>query len=91
MITTSRYASLKTRFLAKRMARETGQPYLARGKKAIGSIVSHARKTGESIIEIVEEKDGEPYRAALVKVDALGKWEWAGERLLKSTDKVDNP
>ncbi|MEW6748486.1 MAG: hypothetical protein AB1295_02155 [Candidatus Micrarchaeota archaeon] len=76
---------METRSLAKRMAKESGQAYAARGKKAIGSMVEQARKTGDCSIEIVEELDGKPYKVAMLKVDELGNWEWAGERLLKPT------
>jgi len=91
LITTSRYPSAKTRSLAKRLADERGQRYLARGKRTIDSLVSYARRMGEDRIEIVEERDDEPARIAAIEVDETGRWRWAGESLLKSTEKVDNP
>lgn len=89
MITTSRYASAKTRSLARRMAREKGQRYLARGKRSIDSLVSYARRMGEETVSVVEEKDGEPASIAVIEVDEKGRWRWAGESLLKPTE--DSP
>lgn len=87
MITTSRYASENTRKLALRMARRLGQEYMARGKKTVDALASQARKAGDSKISIIEERGGKPERMAVIIVDELGRWRWAEEKLLNSTEK----
>ncbi|MEW6722866.1 MAG: hypothetical protein AB1324_06395 [Candidatus Micrarchaeota archaeon] len=84
MYTTSRYASSATRRLAKEMAGEAGEAYVARGKKSLDSLAAQARRAGEDTIKVVEEKGGLPFRIATAGVDALGRWRWMGERLLNS-------
>jgi rRNA maturation protein Rpf1 len=87
MITTSRYASEKTRRLALGMARRLGQAYVARGKKTVDALADLARKAGDAGISIIEERGGAPERIAIIIVDELGRWRWAEERLLNSTEK----
>jgi rRNA maturation protein Rpf1 len=89
MITTSRYVSKKTREFAKSLAREGNERYVARGKKTIDSLVDDARKKGEESIGVIEERGGEATLLARIKVDERGRWSWAGERLLKMTEKKD--
>ena len=87
MITTSRYASLKTRTLAKSMADENGEIYVARGKKTIDALAAYARRVGEGRITLIEEKGGIAHTLALIDVDARGGWSWTEERLLKIAEK----
>ena len=77
MITTSRYASEKTRKLARRIADKLGTFYTSRGKKTIDSIVEYARKKGESEVYVVQEEDGVPVYISVIEVSELGEWKWA--------------
>jgi len=78
--TTSRYASGDTRTFARRLAEKKGEPYVARGKRTMAELAAFARRTGEETITVVEEKAGGPAVLCTAKVDALGRWSWAGER-----------
>ena len=80
MITTSRYASAGTRRLARSMAEESGERYVARGKKTIESLAQEARRQGDSEIKVIEERAGKAAVVATLSVDEIGKWRWAGER-----------
>lgn len=71
MFTTSRYASLKARELARRMAVEAGEPFLSRGKHTIDQLAGIARRKGERHISIIEES-----KAMRIEVDETGKWRW---------------
>ena len=83
MITTSRYSSDKTRRLARMMAKESDDGYVARGKKTIDSLAEAARRKGDTWILIVEEHGGEAAVIARIDIDEMGKWAWAGEAPLK--------
>ena len=72
MITTSRYASKKTR----EFARKAGTFYVSRGKKTIDDIAEYARRKGESEVVIVEEKNGVPEYLSVIEVSETGKWRW---------------
>lgn len=76
MITTSRYASEKTRKLARSIADKLSTFYTSRGKKTIDSIVGYARKKGESEIYVVQEEDGIPVYISVIEVSELGEWKW---------------
>jgi rRNA maturation protein Rpf1 len=87
MITTSRYASPATRQFAKSMAREAGERYVARGKKTIAQLADEARRSGDDSISVLEERGGKAALIALITVDEKGRWAWAEERLLNTTEK----
>ncbi len=83
MITTSRYASSETRGMARRMAADSGDVSVARGKRTVEQLVSLARRKGEDRITIIEERDGKPSIAADIAIDEMGRWRWAGEKAIK--------
>jgi rRNA maturation protein Rpf1 len=83
MFTTSRYSSEGTRKVAGRIAKENGEPYVARGKKTIDSLVEEARRCGESTLNIIEERKGEAAIISTIRIDEMGKWAWAGEKPLQ--------
>ena len=72
MYTTSRYSSVKTRELAKALAKENNEIYVARGKKTIEQLVEFARKKGEERIIVVDDNE----KPATIEVDELGRWKW---------------
>ncbi len=74
MFTTSRYAPLKAREMARRMAAEAGEPFLSRGKHTIEQLAGIARRKGERFISIVEEN-----KIMRIEVDETGKWRWADQ------------
>ncbi len=76
MITTSRYASEKTRKLARSIADKLGTFYTSRGKITIDSIVEYARKKGEPEIHVVQEEDGVPVYVSVIEISELGEWKW---------------
>jgi rRNA maturation protein Rpf1 len=76
---------METRSLARRMAAETSERYVARGKKTIEQLSELARKEGEESITVIEERGGKAALAAVIRVDERGRWSWAEERLLNST------
>lgn len=76
MITTSRYASKKTRELAKWLSRTFNQGYFARGKKAISKFVELSRKAGDDRVFIVKEKDSDPVLIDIIEVHEDFSWEW---------------
>lgn len=76
MFTTSRYSSTKTRELAKKLAIENKEIYVARGKKTIDQLVQLARKKGEEKITVLE--DNSP-KIAIITIDELGRWRWTIE------------
>jgi rRNA maturation protein Rpf1 len=82
VITTSRYASMETRRLAKTIAKTSGEPYVARGKKTIDALADAARRDGEAEVRIVEERKGKAALIAAMRVDETGKWSWGKETLL---------
>lgn len=88
MFTTSRYASPKTRGLARSMAAEAGEPFLSRGKHTVEQLAEIARRKGEEHISVIEESKGEPATIALIEVSETGKWKWAGKRPIK-TERVE--
>ncbi len=87
MFTTSRYASKDTRALARRMASESREPYVARGKKTIEELSALARRSGEAEVRLVTESGGAAASISLISVDETGGWAWKEERLLNSTEK----
>jgi len=89
MITTSRYASGKTRELARKMALKKGTFYVARGKKTIEDLVEQARRKGESGIAVLEEKDGAADSVLLIEVSETGKWRWGGKVAADEYEKQD--
>lgn len=82
MFTTSRYAGEETKRLARRLAKENEELFLARGKRTIEEVVSLARKRGEELISVVEEEKGRPARVCRIKVSETGKWNWWAEEKL---------
>lgn len=76
MYTTSRYSSTKTRELAKKLASENNEIYVARGKKTIDQMVQLARKKGEEKITVLEEQDNKSTTSAVIVIDELGRWKW---------------
>jgi hypothetical protein len=87
LITTSRYASRQTRSLARSMAADSGERYVARGKKTISQLALLAHRIGDERIAVIEERGGLASVEAVIAVDELGRWEWKEERLLNSTEK----
>jgi rRNA maturation protein Rpf1 len=79
MFTTSRYASVETKKLARRLAEEKNGLFLSRGKKTIEELVEFARKRGEELIAIIEEEGGKPAKISRISVSETGKWSWSGE------------
>lgn len=77
MWTTSRYASEETRKFARRLASSSGSVFCARGKKTVAQLAGLARRSGEEMIFILEERAGKPFRAASARVLETGGWEWA--------------
>ncbi|MDD5171869.1 MAG: hypothetical protein PHF60_02420 [Candidatus ainarchaeum sp.] len=84
MITTSRYASAETRGMARGMASDSGEPFVARGKRTVEQLVSLARRKGEDRITIIEEHEGKPAVIAVIAVDEMGGWRWAEEKAIKA-------
>ncbi len=82
MFTTSRYAGEETKKLARRLAKDNDELFLARGKRTIEELVSLARKKGEDKISVVEEEAGRPAKVCRIKVSETGKWRWSGEEKL---------
>ncbi len=76
MITTSRYASKKTRELAKWLSKTFNQGYFARGKKTISKFVELSRKNGDERVLIVKEKDNNPVLIDIIEVYEDFSWEW---------------
>lgn len=87
MYTTSRYASAATRSAARALAEKAGEPYAARGKKTIAQLADHARRSGEELVRIVEERDGRAASVAEIRVDEKGGWSWLGERILDTAQQ----
>ncbi len=87
MFTTSRYSSEETRRKAGLIAKESKEPYIARGKKTIDSLVEEARRRGESMLNIIEERKGEAAIISMIRIDEMGRWAWAGERPLQGGKK----
>lgn len=82
MFTTSRYASVETRNLARKLAEENDELFLVRGKRTIEELVEFARKKGEERISVVEEKGGKPAKVCRISVSESGKWNWSDEENL---------
>ena len=76
LITTSRYPSGETRKKARELATENTERYLARGKKTIRQLAEWARRNGEEIITILEERNNMPDKIVKIKVSEMGKWAW---------------
>ncbi len=79
LITTSRYSSQTTRGFAKSLAKLLGCKYIARGKKAVDSLASFARKNGDDKICIVVEKSSLPVRLEFINIKANATWAWEKE------------
>ena len=88
MFTTSRYASKETRELARRLAEESGEIFISRGKRTVSQLADLARRKGEEKVNIVEEKDGEPSSIATIAIKETGEWEWIGERPIHKDKKA---
>ncbi|MFH1785728.1 MAG: hypothetical protein ABH842_04840 [Candidatus Micrarchaeota archaeon] len=71
MYTTSRYASIETREIAKKLAKENNELYVARGKKTIEQLVAFARRKGEEKINVVDGNG-----PVTIEIDELGRWKW---------------
>lgn len=84
MMTTSRYASPQTRSMARKMAADSGEAFMARGKRTVEQLVASARRKGEGRITIIEEREGRPAVMAVIAIDEMGKWRWAGEKAIKA-------
>jgi rRNA maturation protein Rpf1 len=80
LITTSRYASEETREYARRLAKESEERFVSRGKHTIDGLAGLARREGEERILIVEERDKRPSVLVTVLVDERGGWRWAEEK-----------
>lgn len=89
MITTSRYASVNTRKLARSMAMKKHTIYVARGKKTIDQLAEQARRKGESEVAIIEEKKGAADSVSLIEVRETGEWRWVGKTGVKEYEKHD--
>jgi rRNA maturation protein Rpf1 len=76
MFTTSRYAGPGTRRMARKLAEEAGEPFVARGKRTVAQLAALARKMGEGRVSILEERGKKPGKTAVVRVSETGKWEW---------------
>ena len=79
MWTTSRYCSIGTRALCRKLARSSGSSYVARGKKTIAQLAELARRNGDSRINILEEKAGKPVTIAAIEILETGQWHWSGK------------
>ncbi|MFH1393455.1 MAG: hypothetical protein ABII71_02465 [Candidatus Micrarchaeota archaeon] len=82
MYTTSRYASLETRRLARRLSGDNGEIYLSRGKKTVRDLVLLARRRGEESISIIGEKGKIPSTLSRLEVLGTGGWKWKGKKEL---------
>jgi rRNA maturation protein Rpf1 len=80
LISTSRYASLETRELARALAKERDEPFVSRGKRTMDSLAALARRRGQERILIVEERGQRPSALVTIEVDERGLWRWANER-----------
>lgn len=76
MITTSRYASEKTRIFAKKLAEKRKTRYYGRRKKTIDYIVEIARKKGDNKIIIIIEKKDKPKFIRTIRIKCNGTWAW---------------
>ena len=82
MFTTSRYASIETRKLAKKQSAVDGERYKSRGKKTVQELVLLARRLGEERICIIGEKGKKPASISSLEVLAHGGWKWKEKRAL---------
>ena len=76
IVTTSRYASKKTRSAAIEFAKKQKSFYVARGKKTIAQLVEFAWRKGEEKIAIVRERKGTSAVVDEIEIDQWGKWKW---------------
>ncbi len=67
---------METRKKARKLATENKERYIARGKKTIKELAEWARKNGEEIITILEEKEKKPERIVKIIVKETGQWAW---------------
>ena len=88
MFTTSRYASRKTRELAKWFSGTLMHKYFARGKKKVSQFVELSRKIGDERIFIIKEKNGDPVLIDVIEVYEDFKWKWTGSIGIFRTNKV---
>ncbi len=75
IVSTSRYASCKTKALAKAFANVLGSQYCARGKKTVERLASLAGKKGESTLALVS-----PDEISFISISHFG-WKWKGKAL----------
>jgi rRNA maturation protein Rpf1 len=77
---TCRYASLKTREAAKRLAQKHGSRYVSRGKKTISELSALARRLGFEGICLVFQKNESPFWVIQISILPSGEFHW-GEKL----------
>jgi hypothetical protein len=77
---------METRRKASLIAKESKEPYIARGKKTIDSLAADARRCGESRLNIIEERKGKAATIAVIEVNEMGGWAWAGEKPIIGSD-----
>ena len=87
LVTTSRYSSSNTRAFAKKIAIAFKSRYIARGKKSIDSLVSFARRNGDSRICIFVEKDSLPAHLEFISVKPNETWVWEKEKVMINYDE----
>ncbi|MDO8554043.1 MAG: hypothetical protein Q7S22_04510 [Candidatus Micrarchaeota archaeon] len=76
LVTTSRYSSQATRNFAKNFAKIISCKYVARGKKAIDSLVLLARKNGDDKICVAIEKSSLLDHLEFLTIKPNLKWSW---------------
>lgn len=90
MITTSRYASDKTRKIAKKLSGKLGTFFASRGKKTIEELVEYARKKGETELMVVEENEGTAAYVSTIEISETGKWTWKKRTELRECKEHEN-
>lgn len=76
MWSTCRYASIKTRKAAARLAQSFGAHYVSRGKKTIVELASLARRKGIGSICLVFQKNESPFWVFQIMVLPSGGFRW---------------
>jgi rRNA maturation protein Rpf1 len=83
LLTTSRNASVKTRFLSRELAESLPESiYFSRGKKGIQEAIDKARHEGKKLILLVQESNKKPSIIQLIKVQE-NDWDYGRQLKVK--------
>lgn len=93
LLTTSRNASVKTRFFSRELAESLPESiYFSRGKKGIQEAIDKARHEGKKLILLVQESNKKPSTVQLIKVQE-NNWDYGRQlkaRLIKLRKELIN-